>query len=319
MGSIFGSENVIFEHITEADFRSYLVGFDIDDEGTSLYRWRHFINLLQNVLPEFAFGFHEGINIPITRATEMIADAAQAIYKIDEFVKSKEIYVDKSGFIDDDDIPSKYLKRGEFGELILHLLLRDYHNTIPLLSKIYFKDAYGVPVHGFDAVHIQPETKTLWLGESKLYVDGKKGVEALIEDIKHHFTHDFIDQEFTIISKKIKLFNESEVPEKQYWLNLMDKNKSLKSIFSSINIPLICTYSSNLFKEYSDEKDTEFLQHFESEVRNLQNHFNLNNNHKNKAQLNIILLLFPVQCKNTLVKRMHKKLFKLQGIYDDDE
>jgi hypothetical protein len=34
----------------------------------------------------------------------------------------------------------KDLARGEFGELILHLLLRDFHDTVPLLSKIYFKD-----------------------------------------------------------------------------------------------------------------------------------------------------------------------------------
>ena len=34
----------------------------------------------------------------------------------------------------------KYKKRGEFGELILHLILRDFFETVPLLSKIYFKD-----------------------------------------------------------------------------------------------------------------------------------------------------------------------------------
>ncbi|WP_330558188.1 Hachiman antiphage defense system protein HamA [Acutalibacter sp. 1XD8-33] len=34
-------------------------------------------------------------------------------------------------------------RRGEFGELILHLLLRDFKNTIPLISKVYFKDSIG--------------------------------------------------------------------------------------------------------------------------------------------------------------------------------
>lgn len=44
----------------------------------------------------------------------------------------------------------------EFIELLLHLLLREYKHTIPLISKVYFKDSAGVPAHGFDAVHITP-------------------------------------------------------------------------------------------------------------------------------------------------------------------
>ncbi|NKI21452.1 DUF1837 domain-containing protein [Paenibacillus dendritiformis] len=318
MTSIFGSENVVIEQITESALKAYLVGFDIDDKGQKKYRWRNLVNILQDALTEFAFGYHEGEVVHISQSTRLLYEAASAVYKIDEFVETKKIYVDEDSFIEDDDIDKKYLKRGEFGELILHLLLRDYHNTIPLLSKIYFKDSYGVPVHGFDAVHIEPNSKTLWLGESKLYIDGKKGIEALIDDIKEHFKHDYLNQEFTLISKKIKHMSGDTIPEKQHWINLMDRNKALKEVFSSINIPLICTYSSNLFYEYDDETDPEFIAFFEDEIRNLGNHFNLKNDHPLKSHLNIILLLFPVQCKNTLIRRMHKKLYTLQGIYDDE-
>ncbi|MGG4554268.1 HamA C-terminal domain-containing protein [Paenibacillus humicus] len=318
MKSTFGSKNVIIEQISEADLKTYLVGFDINDDGERKYRWKNLINLLQDALTEFAFGYHEGEAVHISKSTKLLVEAAKAVYKIDEFTRTKKIYVDDESYIDDDAIDKKYLKRGEFGELILHLLLRDYHNTIPLLSKIYFKDSYGVPVHGFDAVHIQPDTKTLWLGESKLYTDGKKGIEALIEDIKEHFKMDYLNQEFTLISKKLKHMPEETVPQKQHWLELMDSNKALREVFTSINIPLICTYSSNLFNEFDDEIDPQFLSFYEEEVRDLEEHFNLKNDHPLKEQLNIILLLFPVQCKNTLIKRMHKKLFTLQGIYDDE-
>lgn len=34
-----------------------------------------------------------------------------------------------------------FKNRGEFGEIILHFLLRDFKNTIPLVSKVYFKDS----------------------------------------------------------------------------------------------------------------------------------------------------------------------------------
>jgi hypothetical protein len=169
----FGSEKVIIQHISEADLKTYFVGFDLNDKDQKVYRWKDLINVLQSVIPEFAFGYHEEVRTDNTKIIKKVCEAAKAIYKIKEFKEAKEIY-ENDGEIADDDEEKKYLKRGEFGELILHLLLRDFHNTIPLLSKIYFKDASGSTVHGFDAVHIQPETKTLWLGESKLYTSGCK-------------------------------------------------------------------------------------------------------------------------------------------------
>lgn len=310
----FGSEKVIVQHISNADLKTYFVGFDINDSDEKIYRWKKFTNLLQKVIPEFAFGHHEGTTVDLTKINDILCDAAKSIYKIKEFKETRDLYLDGK-YISDDDEEKKYLKRGEFGELILHLLLRDFHNTIPLLSKIYFKDAYGSTVHGFDAVHIQPESKTLWLGESKLYIDGKKGIRALISDIKNHFKEDYLESEFNIISKKIKPY--INIPEKEYWLNLMDKNTKLSDILKSITIPLVCTYTSNNFTKYDDEALKGFIEEYEREVKDLKKYFDDNNDHPLKTKLNIILLLFPVKCKNELVKRMHKKLYNLQMIEDE--
>lgn len=178
MSTPFNSQKIITHKINDAELSTFLVGFDIDDNGDSKYRIKTFINKLSEVIYEFAFGFHDGEETPNNEILSKLTEAAQSIYKIDAFQKVKDIY-DNDGSIDDD-LEDKYLRRGEFGELILHLLLRDFHNTIPLLSKIYFKDSFGAVVHGFDAVHIEPNTKTLWLGESKLYKNGKIGVKALI-------------------------------------------------------------------------------------------------------------------------------------------
>ncbi|OMC75830.1 hypothetical protein BK121_03385 [Paenibacillus odorifer] len=313
--SVFGSDNVIVEQISEGNLKTYLVGFDINDIGEKEYRWLNLINVLQEVIPEFAFGFHKNENIAISKATpSFICEAAKAIYKIQEFEEVRRIYLELDSYIEDDDIKSKYLKRGEFGELVLHLLLRDFHHTIPLLSKIYFKDSFGATVHGFDAVHIQPETKTLWLGESKLYSDGKKGILALVEDIVQHFNRDYMNDEFVLISKKVELFG--NIPEKDYWLNLMDKNAKLIDQFESISIPLVCTYSSDLFGYYSDEKDPAFLNEYENEVRELKALFDKHNKHQLKPYLNIVLMLFPVKSKTELVKKLHRRLAHLQVIND---
>lgn len=311
--SVFNSQKVIKQSISYGDWYAYLVGFDLNDDGDMEYRWTPLIKTLTNVIPEFAFGFHEGTETKNTELVNRISDAARAIYKIDEFKYTKEIYLN-GGEIGDDDIQKKYLKRGEFGELILHLLLRDYHSTIPLLSKIYFKDSYGHTVHGFDAVHIDPETKTLWLGESKLYTDGKKGVKELIKDIKEHILRDYLYDEFTIVSKKVKLFD--NIPEKDYWLEVLDQSTTLSEQLKSITIPLLCTYTSENFSKYNDETLEEFIRDYESEVRELKEYFDLNNNHKLKTKINTVLILFPVKCKTELVRRLHEKLSLLQMVGD---
>ena len=61
----------------------------------------------------------------------------------------------------DNDIFKTYNSKGIFSELILHFILREIKGTIPLISKIYFKDSNAVEAHGFDAVHITTEDKKL--------------------------------------------------------------------------------------------------------------------------------------------------------------
>lgn len=308
----FGSRCVIEEKISESTFRAYLVGFDLSDDGTSQYRWKEFVHRVLSVIHEFSFGYHEGKNTDNTQTLDKIIDAANAIYKIDEFQKVKDIYLN-GGHINDD-IADKYLRRGEFGELILHLLLRDNFNTIPLLSKIYFKDSMGHAVHGFDSVHIQPETESLWLGESKLYLDPKKGLIELIKDIKEHIKLDYLNAEFSLISKKVMHFEESM--EVKAWKRALSSTTKLKDKLKEIYIPLLCTYSSDLFTKFNDEEIKEFVDEYAEEVNKLKSYFDERNDHPFKSKINIVLILFPVKCKVELVKKLHNKLSLIQSIGD---
>jgi len=311
----FGAHKIITERIRETELSTYAVGFDLNNEGEMEYRLGKLIKLLQNVIPEFAFGHHLGDHVAIEDTIQLICEAANSIYKINDFEQVKKIYLDSNSFLDDS-IEDKYLKRGEFGELILHLLLRDFYETIPLISKIYFKDSDGHTVHGFDAIHIQPETKSIWLGESKLYTCGKNGVDALVKDLEEHIEKDYLNREFALISKKLKILDNIE--EKDYWLDLLDEATSLKDKFESITIPMLCTYSSDLYETYGDDSIDGFINDYTNEVRALKKRFDDKNNHKLKLHLNIVLMLFPVKCKNELVKGIHKKLHLMQELGRDD-
>lgn len=306
----FGAHKIIKQHICQNNLCTYFVGFDLDDSGKSYYRINDLVKLLIKVIPEFAFGHHLGNTTSNTEIVNTLSAAAKAVYSIDEFQKVRDIYLGGNSI--DDAVADRYLRRGEFGELILHLLLRDYKDTIPLISKIYFRDSLGTTVHGFDAVHIHESSKTLWLGESKLYTDGKQGVSALIKDIKEHFLCDYLNSEFGIVSRKIKAID--NIPEKDYWVDLMCESTTLREQLENINIPLLCTYESSLFTKHSDERVSAFISEYESEMRRLKQYFDDNNDHPLKSNLNIILLLFPVQCKKDLVAKLHKNLSAIQSI-----
>lgn len=301
----FNSERIIKEHISEADFKTYFVGFDLEK-----FRWGPFVDKLMDVIVDFAYGLHEGDLSNYDR--RRFKEAAKSIYGIEKYDKNNiehKKYTDEKDFFD-----KKYSKKGEIGELILHLLLRDFHKTLCLISKIHFKDSRGVPVHGFDAIHIQPDSKSLWLGESKLYHDGEEGVKELLKDIKNHFNEDYLRTEFALISKRKYTFEDKKlIPDIEYWFNLIDEHNKLEDIFKSVTIPLLCTYSSENFLNHKSETK-EFIEAYEIEVKNLKKYFNANLKLPIKTNLNIILILFPIPSKYELIKRFNEKLGHAQRI-----
>lgn len=280
MSRPFKSELVIEEKISEATLKAYHVGFD-----ENKFRLKPLVDVLMRTIPEFTFGCHEGECIQLTDAWDKLREAARLVYTTD-----------------------KYQRRGEFGEIILHLLLRDFCGTIPLISKIYFKDARNSTVKGFDGIHVEinGDSKKLWLGESKLYTEGKRGVIDLANDIKNHLEKDFLMSEFNLISKKIP----TNIPERDYWITLMHKHYPLTELFTSVVVPCVCTYSSDLFENHK-EATKSYLKDFRTECNGLKKVFDKTNVVTN---FEVILLLLPIPCKDELVTELDERLKRAQQI-----
>jgi Cap4 SAVED domain len=280
MARPFNSELILDERISEISLKAFHVGFDQEK-----FRLLPLVETIRSVIPEYALGYHEGKNIPLTEMVDRLQDAAKTVYTTD-----------------------KYKQRGEFGELILHLLLRDFCNSIPLISTIYFRDSPNVPAHGFDGVHItiNGDEKKLWLGESKLYKSGTQGVSNLVEDIAKHFNANYLQQQFSLITRKLP----SDVPEIEYWRTLMHKKQKLDTVFSSIVIPMVCTYNSDLFINHNNESQ-QYIDDFQKECLALHDEFNKKIPTSN---LEIILLLLPVPDKDELNTELDIRLKAMQKI-----
>lgn len=310
MKKIFDTRNIIILKIQEQDLNSFLLSMDIDDNNNPNYPIDEFVNILTNAIPEFVFAQQKGNTIDITEINKLMREAALSIYKFNDISLMYECYVNKNK-----DACSKIntlpiYKRGEFGELLLHVLLRDFHGTIPLISKIYFKDTTNVPAHGFDAVHITPNKNILWLGESKLYADSKSGIKELIKDIDNHIKKDFLNEQFAIITKNL---DNSKHTERDKWIEKLEQCTQLKEIVKMINIPLLCTYEHDIYDKFTDLDSIEANKYHVNNINEIKQYFYSNYNHKLKNKLNIILLLFPIRNKKEFLENLYKKLYFLQN------
>lgn len=242
---IFDKKNVILLKVNEDDLNTFLVDMDIDDEGNPKYCLDDFTKAICNTIPEYVFAQYEDPNIPQNDIVEKLREAAHCIYKIKDFQLMKQWCVDKDINAYNELKRSSTAKRGEFGELLLHLILREFKHTIPLISKVYFKDSASVPAHGFDAVHVSTNEKILWLGESKLYDDSKEGIKALVKDLNEHINTDYLNDQFVIIKKNL---DNNSIPGREEWIDTITNCTKLSDKLNIINIPMLCTYTLKAYE-----------------------------------------------------------------------
>ena len=163
-------------------------------------------------------------------------------------------------------------------------------------------------MHGFDGVHIvvNDDKKQLWLGESKIYENGKDGVKELAKDLKKHLKEDYLRREFNLLSTKLP----ESAPEIDHWRKLLHENQRLENILSSICIPMVCTYSSQLFSKHVD-KTKEYIVDFIAEMKDLEKTFD---EKVIKTNVDVLLMLLPIESKANLINRLDEKLKHMQKI-----
>ena len=186
-----GSTGVFVLKIDEDDVNTILLNTDIDETGFLQYVYDNFADTFSENILEYAFAYAE---IPRNQITRMQREAARSLMKLYEVQKLHEYLINDIPESDwDKDFLKWYRRKGVFGEIVLHMLLKEFKNTIPLISKMYFKDSFSQEAKGFDAVHVSEDGSTLWLGETKFYKNwetkGKVigGIEELVGDLKKHF------------------------------------------------------------------------------------------------------------------------------------
>jgi hypothetical protein len=281
----------------------YYIDFDLLDSGYGQVKDK-FYNELFDDIPAFAFGT-DVMNRKIEEIglVPTVREAMKKIYSIKEIQEASREYLNSKSTED------KYIKRGEFGELLLYHLLHEYFGADALISKIYFKDSVGGVAHGFDAVHVDTSRRILWLGESKLYKNSSTAINELANDVMNHFNVNFFESEFQIITNRV---HDTKINCDDYIIKLLDPETKILNKLASINVCLFAAFDSNSLSHFNKNNFEETLK---EEVKKLNDKMNkLLSEHLWIKHLNIYLLTFPLDNKREFVSSLHQKLKGAQQI-----
>lgn len=251
------------------------------------WRERQLCKHIVKWLPEFALKYSEYSTISGANAVEKIINAAKSIYETE-----------------------KFKSRGEFGEILLHIILRQEFNTFPAISKYYFKDSRNETVKGFDAVHVVKKNGSLelWLGEVKFYKEISGAISAVIQELEEHTSRNYLRDEFIAITNKL----DSSWPLAEEFKELISQNRSLDQIFDDICIPVMLSYDSNVINDHNRVTD-EFITKLEAEVKINYTRFCDRNPLKT---LKVHLILFPLKSKEDFQISLNETLKKWQNLDD---
>lgn len=250
-----------------------------------LWRYEAFAKHLFEWLPEFALSWPERQTFKDSTSVELLRRAAAVVYESE-----------------------KYEKRGEFGELILHAIVRQVFQSEPAISKIFFKDSVNITVKGFDAVHVVAagDDLELWLGEAKFYNDISKAISAVVAELEEHLHADYLRTEFSLIVNKLP----DGWQHTQSIKALLHPNTSLDMVFKSITVPVLLTYDSPTVASHSVHEN-KYAEEFEAEVRK---HWATFAAKELPTNVRIRLLLLPLYEKATLLKQLDGLLKTWQSI-----
>lgn len=243
-------------------------------------------------LPEFALNYSELQDIGHSNALRMIKKAARIVYQTE-----------------------KYGRRGEFGELLLHIAIRQIYETLPAVSKIYYKSGVNDTVKGFDAVHVvrAGDGLELWVGETKFYKTLSKAIYDVSKEIVDHLETDYLKSEFILIKNKVDL----SWPEAEGLNELLHENKSLDDVFKRICIPILLTYNSVVVNA-SGQSDDDYKSKIEEELRAAYSNLRaeISSQYKEKFSedfaITVHVILVPLKEKQQLIEALDKRLKALQ-------
>jgi hypothetical protein len=155
-------------------------------------------------------------------------------------------------------------KKGDYGELLLFLILEVFYPARKLVTKVRLRSSFGDEIKGFDCAHFsfdENDELCLWLGEAKFHQSFSSAITKAADTINEHISNKTLKDEISILEgNNIEI--DEEIREKVE--NYLNSGISLDKM--KFKIPTLLTYDSSVVKshQYVCKK---FLEDLEKELQ----------------------------------------------------
>jgi len=196
-----------------------------------------------------------------------------------------------------------YKARGEFGEITLHAICRDFFKTIPFAPRVFYLTASNDVVKSFDMVHVrygENEKLELWLGEAKFYKDPIEAISSAIASIETHIDAGFLKKEKLILAPQIS----KSIPRYEEIRTLLSRQTSLDKLFEVTVFPICIVCDSKAVSTHKDHSNAYILQ-VQKEIEALKNKIISSGL---PGKIRIVLIYVPIKSKAALAAAFDKRL-----------
>jgi hypothetical protein len=215
------AKNLIFKVIVKSSFNKHTKDSYHLDYESEKYRQIHLVELIRDTVVFFALTREELASINAETMTQLQKRAWNRISTRPPKVK------------------------GDYGELLLFLILEVFYPTKKFVTKIRLRTSLGDEIKGFDCAHFSIEKSEicLWLGEAKFHQSFSGALAKAIESLNDHITDKKLKDEISILEGNNTELEEPERTRIEKYLNsgiTLDKMK--------FKIPILITYDSTVVK-----------------------------------------------------------------------
>lgn len=153
-------------------------------------------------------------------------------------------------------------KKGDYGELLLFLILESFYPARKFVTKIKLRSSLGEEIKGYDCAHFSVEEGgqiCLWLGEAKFHQSFGGAIAKAVESVNDHLNIKSLKDELSILEGNIDI----EGAEGEKLEDYLNSGISIEAM--KFKVPVLLTYDSACIPKHTSICD-EFKQELEIEL-----------------------------------------------------
>lgn len=205
-------------------------------------------------------------------------------------------------------------RSGEGGEVLLYMLNEWILGAPQIVSKMFLKTNYDMPVHGNDGIHARYDTNTkeliLYWGESKVQSTLPNALASALGSIEEYINNEMYKHEIKIVNNHYDFDNASEEAKKEflaYFHPYKEQSNKRRVVYSCL-----LSYNHSHWREAWQASGKKYEEQFQKDLRTYLDsyipRFEKALNRRNLSHLEFHFFVFPFPNVQEFRDKFQKKI-----------